>query len=307
VKTLVAGGAGFIGSHLVDRLLAEGHDVDVVDDLSTGSLANLSEARAGRTGRLKIHQLDVRDPSVGDLMEQRRPNVVYGLVAPVGDDPVERAERVVLGGVRLLDGALRCEADKVVFSGGWELYGDRSGSGLPVRESDADAVDTNAAATQALLAYLRGYREAHGVEFTMLAVATAYGPRQRRGLVAESVRRSWAGMDCVVTGDGVQSRDMVFVDDVVDAFVRAADRGSGLVVNVATGIETPVIDVATAVAAAVRAAGGPDVGVAVGASQPTVGPRRVALDSGRARIQLGWSPWTDLADGISQSVEAAAP
>lgn len=307
MRVFVAGGAGFIGSHLVDRLLAEGHEVDVADDLSTGSLANLADARAQRTGRLKIHQVDVRDRSIGDLVVQRRPDIVVVLVDGVDGDPVDVAERILLGGVRLLDGARRSGADKVVVGASARIYGSPAVRSLPVRESEAAARDGHAAAVLGLLGYLEAYREAHGVEFTLLALSSIYGPRQRRGLVADLVRSCWAGERCRID-DLDRTVDLVFVDDAVDALVRAAERGSGLIINVATGAEVAVGELHRRVAEAVVAAGGaesgrPDTGGA-GASDE---PHRLALDPGRAKIQLGWTPWTSLDDGIDQVVGAERP
>lgn len=302
MRTLVAGGAGFIGSHLVDRLLAEGHEVDVVDDLSSGSLSNLAEARAARTGRLKIHQVDVRDPGLGDLIEQRRPEVVYGLVSGAGSvDTVDDAERVVIGGLRLLDGARRADARKVVVAAGAEIYGHPRPSSLPVKESEFDdAHGTAAAASMALLSYLRAHREAHDVEFAMLVVASVYGPRCGQGLIAELIAGCQGQDPCEIDDDVDRTHDLVFVDDVVDAFVRAADRGSGLVVNVASGVETSGGEALAVVAASVIHAGGRGADVRfTGASS---GPTRMALDSGRARIQLGWTTWTGLAEGVSQTL-----
>jgi UDP-glucose 4-epimerase len=189
---------------------------------------------------------------------------------------------------------------------GAHLYG--SSPSHPVREGDADEVhDVVAASPMALLTYLRAHRETHDVEFAMLVLSTVYGPRQRHGIVADLVERCWSGGECAVERDDVQSCDLVFVHDAVDAFVRAAERGSGLVVNVATGHETTVIDLHAAVARHVVAAGGPRSGPLARSGAPPRRPRRSALDPGRARIQLGWSPWTEVDDGIGQTVEAARP
>lgn len=307
MRALVAGGAGFIGSHLVDRLLDEGHEVDVVDDLSTGSLSNLSEARAARTGRLKIHQVDVRDEGVSDLVEQRRPEVVYVLVGPdQGADVIDEAARTVIGGLRLLDGARRAGARKVVVATGAQVYGTTATG--PVREADADEVrDVAAASPLALLTFLRAHREAHDIEFAMLVLSTVYGPRQRRGLVAGLVDQCWSGGECAIDVEPSRVCDLVFVDDVVDAFVRAADRGSGLVVNVAAGSETTAAELHAEVARAVVAAGGARPGPLAPSASRRSGHALPSLDPGRARIQLGWAPWTDVGDGVRQTVEAARP
>jgi UDP-glucose 4-epimerase len=155
---------------------------------------------------------------------------------------------------------------------------------------------------KAVIDYLVAYRELHALEFSALALANVYGPRQdphgEAGVVAIFAERIVRGQDVTVYGDGEQTRDFVFVDDVVDAFVRAATRGGGLVCNIGTGSETSVNDLLATMA---------DVaGVEVTAVKAPLRPGellRSSLDVERASIQLGWRPWTDLADGIRPVLE----
>ena len=305
MKVLVTGGAGFIGSHLVDRLVGEGHHVDVIDDLSSGSLGNLAEARAGRTGRLTIHQVGIGDPGVPDLMVRRAPEVVFHLAAVVAnetfDGAVADAEANVVGSLNVLEGARRAGVRKVVFaSDGRCTYGSASGAELPIREKHPQRPLTpHGVAKRAMVDYLAAYREAHALEFTALVLAEVYGPRQRHGLVAEMITSLQQGQ---VTPDVPDTTDLVFVDDVVDAFVRAAGKGSGLVANIGTGVEISVSDLAAMVAE--------HLGVTLASlsrSTGPEGPRRFALDPGRARIHLGWSPWTTLADGLAQTLASPPP
>src|SRR3954466_2832670 len=140
MRALVTGGAGFIGSMLVDRLLAEGHAVDVVDDLSTGSLANLADARAAQDADFSFHQLDLRSTEIIDLMSRRPPEVVYHLAAQMDvrvsvDRPAYDAEINVLGGINVLEGARQAGVRKVVFaSSGGTIYGDVDPADMPIRE-----------------------------------------------------------------------------------------------------------------------------------------------------------------------------
>lgn len=301
MKVLVAGGAGFIGSTLVDRLLAEGHDVDVVDDLSSGSLANLAEARAARTGRLHIHQVDVRDAGVTQLVERRSPEVVFHLAAQSdATDDVVDAEVTVVGGLRILEGARRAGARKVVFASTAEVYGPGEPSDLPLRESHPQLpVTPHGVAAKAMTDYLASYRERFDLEFTALALTDVYGPRQRGGLVAQLASELDAGRQLAPSPD--VTRDLVFVDDVVDAFVRAAERGGGLLVNVASGVETSLEELVDRLGARL----GVDVVARPGRGRR--GPaERLALDRGRARIQLGWEPWTSLDDGLAATVPPRA-
>ncbi|HXW77892.1 MAG TPA: NAD-dependent epimerase/dehydratase family protein, partial [Acidimicrobiales bacterium] len=256
-RAVVTGGAGFIGSTLVDRLLAEGHTVDVVDNLSTGSLANLADARASGAGRLNFHQLDVRSPDLVELMGRRKPDVVYHLAAQADvrvsvSDPVFDADVNILGSLRALEGARAAGARKVVFaSSGGTIYGDAEQ--LPIKESQAQRpLSPYGVAKKTVGDYLYAYRELHGLEFTALALANVYGPRQdlrgEAGVVAIFAGRLLSGEPCLIFGDGKQTRDFVFVDDVVDAFSRAGERGSGLLCNIGTGVETSVNDLYAAMA-----------------------------------------------------------
>jgi UDP-glucose 4-epimerase len=305
LRALVTGGAGFIGSTLVDRLLAEGHTVDVLDDLSSGSLANLAAARAEGTGRLSFHQIDVRAPEVVDLMARRRPEVVFHLAARpahlAGDDPALDASVTVLGAVQVLEGARAAGASKVVFASTAAIYGEQEGR-APAREAHPERPrSTHAVAKRTVADLLDLHRERDELEFTALVLANVYGPRQRpgAGVVASFVDALLAGRPGTVHGDGTQTRDFVYVDDVVDAFVRAAQRGSGLRCNVGTGIETSIAELHRLVAGEV----GTDV-VPDRAPPRPFDVSRIALDAGRAAIHLAWRPWTDLRTGIAETVAA---
>lgn len=304
MKALVTGGAGFIGSNLVDRLLAEGHDIDVVDDLSTGSLANLAEARRSPNGRLTFHQIDIRSPALGDLMSRCKPEVVFHLAAPPPDTGVfAEAEVHLTGSLRVLEGARISGVQKVVYASGACIYGDPDPADLPLRESHPPRpVSLAGVGKKAVSDYLHVYRELHNLEFTALALAHVYGPRQAVGpdgpVVAAFARRLAEGQACVINGTGGSTRDFVYVDDVVDALARAAERGGGLVINVGTGHETAIRDLYRAMA------------VQAGVDRPAVRApgrggevRRISLDPGRAAIHLGWKPWTTLAEGTAALLE----
>jgi UDP-glucose 4-epimerase len=306
MRALVTGGAGFIGSTLVDRLLAEGHSVDVVDDLSRGSLANLAEARADRGNELKVHQVDIRDPAVVELIGRRRPEVVFHLAAQADvrvsvARPAFDADVNIVGSLNVLEGARVAGTRKVVFaSSGGTIYGEPAPADLPVKESHPQQPRSPyGAAKRAVTDYLHVYRELHAIEFTSLALANVYGPRQdphgEAGVVAIFAGRLVEGQPCTIFGDGEQTRDFVYVDDAVDAFVRAADRGSGLLCNVSTGVETSV----NALHAAMAAAAG-SVAAAVHAPPRPGELARSALDPSRASLHLGWEPWTDLPAGVTE-------
>ena len=322
MRTLVTGGAGFIGSTLVDRLLAEGHEVDVLDDLSSGSLANLADARADRTHRLTFHQIDIADEHAVDLLARRAPEVVFHLAGRAGvrrsvRRPIDDAAVNVVGTLNVLEGARRAGARKVVVAtSGGTAYGEVRPRNLPAKESHTLAPRSpHGVSARVTLEYLRLYRQLHDLEYTALALANVYGPRQRPadaagpddhdgGVIATFAARLLAGEPCTVHGDGEQTRDFVYVDDCVDAFVRAADRGDGLVINIGTGVETSVNDLYAAMAGA--------TGVDRPARQAAAFAgevQRSALDAGRAAIQLGWRPWTPVEEGVARVLEwhAARP
>ncbi|HTX62482.1 MAG TPA: GDP-mannose 4,6-dehydratase [Acidimicrobiales bacterium] len=311
MRTMVTGGAGFIGSTLVDRLLAEGHEVDVVDDLSSGSLANLADARAAGGRALTIHQLDVRLPETTDLLLRRRPEVVFHLAAQIDvrvsvADPVFDADVNVLGSLRVLEGARAGGADRVVFAAsGGTLYGEPDPAELPVRESQPHRpLSPYGVAKKTVIDYLVAYRELYALEFSALALGNVYGPRQdphgEAGVVAIFAEALAAGSPVTVFGDGEQTRDYVYVDDVVDAFARAATKGGGLVCNIGTGRETSVNELLGTMAALFRV----DPEIRHAPARPGE-LQRSALDPTRAAIHLGWRPWTSLHEGCATVVEDA--
>ena len=296
-RSLVVGGAGFLGSHLVDRLLAEGNVVDVVDDLSSGSLANLADACASaEDGMLKIHHLDASGPELAELVALRRPEVVFALaVLAPGDHQSARLVRSIAVAVSVLEAARADCVDKVVVTlPAVNLYGDVPTRDLPVKEGHVAApVNVTGVLAHAVVELLALARREDSVEFTALALASVYGSRQRPGSsVVAAFREALAdGVAPVLHGDGRQTRDFLFVDDAVDAVVRAGQRGSGLVVNVGTGKQTAIRDLWELMAGS---AGSPPVLAARRAGDVS----RFAVSPTRARIHLGWAPWTPLAEGL---------
>jgi UDP-glucose 4-epimerase len=296
VNVLVVGGAGFLGSHLVDRLLADGAAVDVVDDLTTGSLANLAEARAAG-GTLKIHHLDAASDECASLLGMRAPDVVYHLAAipRIGGTPARLAAAFVTT-TALLEAARSHRIPKVVVTvPATALYGRPASRDLPLKEQAPEPRGVRGVVARATTDLLAIYREQHDVEFTALALSTVYGPRQRPdgGVVAAFASAAAERRAPIVRGDGRQTRDFLFVDDAVDALVRSGERGSGLVINVGTGEQTSIRDLWGLV-------GGPNGAEPTSEPAPPDEIARFAVSSVRARIHLGWSSWTSLADGLAE-------
>jgi UDP-glucose 4-epimerase len=306
-RVLVTGGAGFIGSHVVDALVRDDHVVAVVDDLSTGRAGNLADA--GRTGNLTgMHELDILEPAAALVVEDFRPDVVMLLAAQMSvkvsmRDPILDARVNVEGLLRMLEAARRCGARKVVFaSSGGTIYGEADPTGPRITEDHPRVPNSFYGITKSVAVdYLRLYREAYGIDYVVMALGNAYGPRQspygEAGLVAIFAQRMLLGEPCVINGDGKTTRDYVHVSDVARAFVAATERGSGLV-NIGSGIDRSVLDMHTALSRA------------VGYQLPPVfGPPlpgevwRVRMDVRRAASELGWRATVGLADGMATVID----
>jgi UDP-glucose 4-epimerase len=305
---LVTGAAGFIGSHVCDRLLAQGGRVVAVDDLTTGRIANLSDARGYGT-QFSFHDLDVRADGLAQIVRKHEPEVVLHLAAQAGvrpslKDPLHDASVNVLGTLNVLEAALAAGVRKVVYAAsGGTLYGEPRT--IPVKERQrwsSRPVSPYGISKRAVVDYLEFYRQSRGLDFTALALANVYGPRQdphgEAGVIAVFARMMLAGEHPVVHGDGSQTRDYIFIDDTVHAFaLAAADAAPGALLNVGTGIETSVTGIYRVLADVVGFRGEP-------AFDPDAdaGPPRSALDATEAEAKLGWRPWTTLEDGLAETV-----
>ncbi|MDQ3403293.1 MAG: GDP-mannose 4,6-dehydratase [Actinomycetota bacterium] len=306
MRALVTGGAGFIGSTLVDRLLRDGHDVAVIDNLSRGRLANLEAALA--TGRCDVHEVDVTSPELHGVLATIKPEVVFHLAAQVDvrvsvADPVLDVTQNVLGTVNLAEAARLAGVRKIVFaSSGGSIYG--TPELLPVAENTPiNPKSPYAASKVSGELYLDTYNQLYGLQCTHLALANVYGPRQNpfgeAGVVAIFANALLNGKPTKVFGDGGNTRDYVYVDDVVAAFVAVSgDVATARRYNIGTGVQVSDRELHTLVA---RAAGTPD--------EPELAPARLgdlrasALDSTAIARELGWKPEIDVAEGVRRTVD----
>jgi UDP-glucose 4-epimerase len=299
MNVLVTGGAGFIGSHTVDALIAAGHAVTVVDDLSTGVRANMNDAAV-------LEQVDVRDPAALDAIVQRaRPDVVMALAGRIDvrrsiEDPVRDASTNVLGSLNTFCAGVRHGARHLIFaSTGGALY---SEGRVPADErTPVQPLSPYGVGKYAAEQYLAWAGRHFGVACTTLRYANVYGPRQNSaqetGVVARFLRRMLDGECLVVNGDGQQTRDFVYVDDVVRANLLAMTSPGGTY-NIGTGRATSIGDLA-ALCCHLHPSK-----VVIRHEQAIVGEMRDSvLDVGLARDQLGWEPLWKLEDGLRETLQ----
>jgi UDP-glucose 4-epimerase len=296
VRAIVTGGAGFIGSHLVDALVTSEADVHVVDNLSTGSRENLPSA-------VELHEVDIRDAALEQLAAGVRPEVVFHLAAQadVGtsvERPTFDAEINVVGTVRVLEAA-RAAGSRVVFSStGGAIYGECE---RPAREEDEpQPLSPYAASKLAGEQYLATWNRLHGGSHVTCRLANVYGPRQRAtlegGVVAVFLDRLRDGDTAEIFGDGNQTRDFVYVGDVVAALLAAAAGSAAGVYNVGSGVETSVVELYRLCAETAAAEQQPQF-----AAERPGDLRRSVLDASRAGRELGWQAETAVAPGIAQT------
>jgi UDP-glucose 4-epimerase len=304
MKVCVTGGAGFIGSHLVDRLAADGHHVVVLDDLSTGDAANLSAA----PGRVDLREGDVRDRrAVAEAVAGAEVVFHQAALAAVGrsiEKPIDVTQVNVLGTLNVLLESAAARVRRVVFASSSSVYGDTPV--LPKREDMTLAPRSPYAATKVSgEALVSAFASSFGLEGVSLRYFNVYGPRQSprsqyAAVVPRFVAATLSGRPPVVYGDGLQTRDFTYVGDVVDACLLAASApaASGPV-NVGGGKRVSVLDLLRTIGRAVGWAG-----KAVHEA-PRVGDVRDSLaDVGRAASLLGWRPKTSLEEGIARTVAA---
>jgi UDP-glucose 4-epimerase len=304
-KAVVTGGAGFIGANLVDRLVDEGVEVLVVDDLSSGMLSRLSGAR--KRGHIHFHQIDLRAGELRDVIVGFTPNVVFHLAAQIDVrasvvDPAFDADVNVLGTINLLQASREAAVERVVFaSSGGATFGDTEK--IPTPETEPRRPDSPYGVSKKVVDdYLDYYRRAHGVDYVSLGFSNVYGPGQdphgEAGVVAIFASNLLNGRVSTIYGDGRQTRDYVFVEDVTDACWRAALQGGGRYLNIGTGVETTVVDLYDKMATIVGSDLEPQYAAARAGEQ-----HRSCLDASEALRDLGWEPWTTLDEGLATTID----
>ena len=299
-KALVTGGAGFIGSHLVDELLENGYDVAVVDNLSSGQLRNLNH-------QATFHHAELNDVRLNQIIQRERPEIVFHLAAQSSVrqsslDPVADADANVMGTIRLVAAAAAEGVEKIIFSStGGAIYGDPET--IPCDEdTPINPLTPYALSKYVGEQYLELFNETYGLDYTILRYANVYGPGQNpdgeAGVIAIFAGMMLSERRPQIYGDGLQQRDFVYVSDVVRANLAAVNKGHGRTYNIGTGQQVSVEQIYQMLQQ-----------ITGFEQEPDYRPKRagevlnIALDSARAQQELRWTPEVSLEEGLRRSVE----
>jgi UDP-glucose 4-epimerase len=298
-KIMVTGGAGFIGSHVVDQLVDGGWEVHVLDDLSTGTKALVNR-------RAKLHQCDIRDKMARNVILKIRPSSVVHLAAQIDlrrsvNEPSYDADINLVGGLKIIEACRDAKVKHLVFASSAAVY---SGvKDLPAKETHPSLpASPYGLAKYTFEHYLRLAHDIYGIKSACLRFANVYGPRQtvhgEAGVVAIFLNRLLTGKQCNINGDGRQTRDYVYVTDVARMVATSANKDLHGVFNVSTGIQTDVNQIYRGLAEA--------VGVSRKAKHVSAKAgedRKIALDPSKARRLVGWQAEVELGDGLRMTAD----
>lgn len=299
MKILVTGGAGFIGSHVVDRLLLEGHEVTVVDNLSTGRRRNLNKAAS-------FYKLDIQNSRLEKVFRNERPSLVMHLAAQMDvrrsvDDPIYDAQVNILGTLNLMEQAFKHGTRKIVFSSsGGAIYGEQelfpAPEGHPTRPLSPYGISKLTGEH-----YLSYYQRVSGIQFVSVRYANVFGPRQdpegEAGVVAIFIQKMLNAEQAVINGNGRQTRDFVYVEDVVEANLAVMGQEVQGVYNVGTGEETTI----NTLFSTLKEITGSEYQEIHGPAKKGEQSRSV-VDAAKLRNELGWEPRVTLREGLEKTV-----
>jgi UDP-glucose 4-epimerase len=300
VKILVTGGAGFIGSHIVDALVELGHEVAVVDNLATGFERNINP-------RARFYRLSISDRELAEVFERERPQIVnhqaaQTVVTRSVAEPIFDAEQNILGSLNVILNCLKFGVDKIVYaSSGGAVYGEPEYR--PVDESHpVNALSQYGISKHTVEHYLQLYNMEHGLNYAVLRYANVYGPRQNpqgeAGVVAIFAGKMLRGEQPTIFGQGDKTRDYISVGDVVAANILAMQSGRNEIYNIGTGIETSDQEMFDALAELLGYKGAPHY-----APMRKGEVLRICLDCSRAERELGWQPRLSLREGLSRAID----
>lgn len=296
-KILVTGGAGFIGSHIVDALLGEGVFVSIIDNLSTGRKENLNP-------KAKFYEMNIADPKVKEVFEKEKPEIVYHfafnvLVPKSVENPLIDMDSIS-GSLNILINAQKYGVKKVIFSSSGFVYGNTIN--LPAKETEPiDPISPYVVSKNAVENYLKFFKKAYGLPYVIFRNAAVYGPGQITGAMADYIRKLKANQQADIWGDGNKTRDYVFINDVVNANILALDLPGGYsdpVFNLGSGKETTLNELYKKIAELLGKE-----------AKPIYHPDRpgeqirYCLDNSRAKGDLGWKPKYSLEEGLKAILE----
>lgn len=300
MKILVTGGAGFIGSNLVDALIGLGHNVAVVDNLSSGLRKNLNP-------KARFYEIDIRDKKLSEVFEREKPDIVDHHAAQIdvrksGEDPVADAEANILGSLNLITNCIRFGVKRVVYaSTGGAIYGNPQY--LPADENHPiNPISQYGVSKHTVEHYLHLYSLIHGLEYVALRYSNVYGPRQNpygeAGVVAIFAIQMLTGKQPTIFGPGDKTRDYAHVSDIVKANIVALEKGKNAIYNIGTGIETSDQEIFDTLASVLGYKGKP-----IYAPVRKGEVYRISLECSKARKELGWNAKLSLKEGIAQTAE----
>jgi len=299
MKILVTGGAGFIGSNIVDRYIADGHRVVIVDNLSTGKECNLNPSA-------RFYKVGIEENALDEIFKKEEPDLVNHHAAQIDlrrsvEDPIFDAKVNILDSLNLFQQCVKCKVKKIIFaSSGGAGYGEQSE--FPASEEHAlKPLSPYGIAKVSVEMYLYFYMKTHGIDYTVLRYANVYGPRQdplgEAGVVAIFINAMLNNKSCIINGDGKQTRDYIYIDDVVNANILALNKGAQEVFNIGTGIETDVNELAERLKKETGSSVELKHGIAKLGEQ-----KRSAIDPQKAIKELNWKPAISIDEGIKKTI-----
>lgn len=300
MKILVTGGAGFIGSNVADRYIADGHDVVVVDDLSSGHKSNVNPLA-------KFYKMGIESKKLPDIFEKEKPDIVNHHAAQINvrksvKDPAFDAGVNIIGSLKLFQECAQHNVKKIIFaSSGGTIYGEQNN--FPAKETHPiNPISPYGIAKLSIEMYLSFYAVTHGINYTILRYANVYGPRQNplgeAGVAAIFIDAMLKNKPVTINGDGAQTRDYVYIEDVVEANTKSLYNGDCGMFNIGTGIETDVNTLAEKLKNLTNYKSAFKYGPSIPGEQ-----KRSALDTAKAKKDIGWNPLVYLDEGISRTVD----
>jgi UDP-glucose 4-epimerase len=302
MKAMVTGGAGFIGSHLVEALLAQGAAVHVVDNLSTGRLDHVPSAAV-------LHRVDIRSEDMQDLIVREQPDTVFHLAAQIDvqrsvREPCYDADVNILGTVNVLEGCRKAQVKKIVYASSCAVYGDVSD--LIDENNLSEPISFYGISKSASEAYIQVYSRLYGLSYTILRYSNVYGPRQTAkgegGVIAIFIDRIRMNKPLIIFGDGEQSRDFVYVKDVVNANIAAINHAHQEIVQVSTSKRTTLNELA----AMLSEIHGLELDISYEAERAG-DIKHSCLDNRKAFKHLLWQPDYDIRKGLTEIYRSFFP